>query len=79
MSIWAMIGQQFAKILLMLFVVFGILWVLEKLVFSKQRKALGIDKRPIWLEFTADLFPVVAFIFVLRSFYLSLLKFHRDQ
>jgi len=68
MSIWALIGQQFAKILLALFVVFGILWTLDKLVLSKQRKALGIQKRPIWLEFTADLFPVIAFIFVLRSF-----------
>lgn len=68
MSIWALIGQQFAKILLALFVIFGILWTLDKLVLSKQRKDLGIVKRPIWLEFTADLFPVIAFIFVLRSF-----------
>jgi signal peptidase I len=68
MSYWGLIGQQFAKILLVLFVVFGILWVLDKLVFAKQRLALGVDKKPLWLEFTADLFPIIAFIFVLRSF-----------
>ena len=68
MSIWALIGQQFAKILLGLFVVFGVLWAIDKLFLSKKRKELGILKRPIWLEFTADLFPVIAFIFVLRSF-----------
>lgn len=68
MSIWATIGQQFAKILLGLFILFGILWVLDKLVLSKKRASQGVLKRPIWLEFTADLFPVIAFIFILRSF-----------
>jgi len=63
MSYWAIIGQQFAKILLGLFVLCGIFWVLDKLYFAKQRQASGIDKKSIWLEFTADLFPIIAFIF----------------
>ena len=68
MSVWAMIGQQFAKILLGLFILCGIFWVLDKMYFAKQRKAAGLDKKSIWLEFTADLFPIIAFIFILRSF-----------
>ena len=74
MSYWAIIGQQFAKILLGLFVVCGIFWVLDKLFFAKQRRALGIEKKSIWLEFTADLFPVIAFIFILRSFFFEPFK-----
>jgi signal peptidase I len=74
MSYWALIGQQFAKILLVLFVVCGVMWALDKLIFAKQRLAIGTDKKPLWLEFTADLFPVIAFIFVLRSFFFEPFK-----
>jgi signal peptidase I len=68
MSYWSFIAQQFPKILLILFLVCGAIWILDKLFFAKQRTAAGIDKKPLWLEFTADLFPTIAFIFVLRSF-----------
>ncbi len=68
MNYWAAIGQHFAKVLLALFVVCGVLWVLDKRFFAKKRLAAGITKKPIWLEFTADLFPIIAFIFILRSF-----------
>ena len=74
MSYWAIIGQQFAKILLGLFIICGIFWVLDKLYFAKQRQLAGIDKKPIWLEFTADLFPISAFIFILRSFFFEPFK-----
>jgi signal peptidase I len=68
MSYWSAIGQHFAKILLALFVICGILWILDKKIFAPQRASAGITKKSIWLEFTADLFPIIAFIFVLRSF-----------
>jgi len=74
MSYWAIIGQQFAKILLGLFIVCGIFWILDKLYFAKQRQASGIQKKSIWLEFTADLFPIIAFIFILRSFFFEPFK-----
>jgi len=51
MSIWANIGQHFAKILLFLFVFCGLIWVIDKLFLAKRHRALGIQKRPIWLEF----------------------------
>ena len=68
MSYWSVIGQHFAKVLMALFVICGILWILDKKVFAPQRQVAGITKKSIWLEFTADLFPIIAFIFVLRSF-----------
>jgi signal peptidase I len=74
MSIWAAIGQHFAKILLILFFLTGIFWLLEKFYFAKQRQELGITKKPLWLEFTADIFPVIAFIFILRSFFFEPFK-----
>jgi signal peptidase I len=74
MNIWANIGQNFAKILLILFIVTGVFWVLDKLFFAKQRAAAGLEKKPLWIEFTADLFPVIAFIFVLRSFFFEPFK-----
>ena len=39
MNIWASIGQNFAKILLVLFLVSGIFWVLDKVFFAKPKKA----------------------------------------
>lgn len=74
MSYWALIGQQFAKILLGLLILCGIFWVLDKLYFAKKRQAAGIYKKSIFLEFTADLFPIIAFIFVLRSFFFEPFK-----
>jgi signal peptidase I len=68
MSYWAAIGQHFAKVLMASFVICGILWILDKKIYAPQRQAKGITKKPIWLELTADLFPIIAFIFVLRSF-----------
>ena len=74
MNLWAAIGQNFAKILLCLFLMTGVFWVLDKLFFSKKRQELGIAKKPLWLEFSADLFPVIAFIFILRSFFFEPFK-----
>ena len=74
MHLWAAIGQNFAKILLFLFLMTGVFWVLDKIFFSKKRQQLGIHKKPLWLEFTADIFPVIAFIFILRSFFFEPFK-----
>jgi len=74
MSIWASIGQHFSKILLVLFLLTGIFWTLDKLFFAKQRAAAGLEKKPLWIEFTADLFPIIAFIFILRSFFFEPFK-----
>ena len=75
----------FSLLLVVLFIVTGIFWVLDTLIFKKARiqKAEAIKAqmkggyddavqealaRPLWLEYTAGLFGVVALVFVLRSF-----------
>jgi signal peptidase I len=60
--------MNFALILFLLLVVTGIAWVAERLHFAPRRAAAGIDKQPLWLEYTAGLFPVIFIVFMLRSF-----------
>ncbi|MBP3438450.1 MAG: signal peptidase I [Sutterella sp.] len=92
--------MNFPLILLILTLVTGVFWVLEKKRFLPERKARAeeiarefeadnreaidrgeksvIDERndlyakavrqPWWLEYTAGLFPVIAIVFILRSF-----------
>jgi signal peptidase I len=60
--------MNFALILFLLLVATFVAWVADRLWFQKQRRAAGIDHRPLWLEYTAGLFPVILVVFVLRSF-----------
>ncbi|MCV5940235.1 signal peptidase I, partial [Escherichia coli] len=64
----------------------GVVWLLEKLVFAKKRQAKvaeiqaqttnGLDavtlqkveRQPWWIENSVSIFPVIAFVLVLRSF-----------
>lgn len=75
------IEGNFALLMLMAVVISGIYWVAERYYFWPQRlKAaaqLGNDTgearnqllmQPWWLDWTAGLFPVILFIFILRSF-----------
>jgi signal peptidase I len=60
--------MNFALILFLLLVATFVAWVADRLWFQKQRRAAGIEHRPLWLEYTAGLFPVILVVFVLRSF-----------
>ncbi len=60
--------MNFALILFILVVITGIAWVADKLIFAPQRKAAGIERMPLWLEYTASFFPVIFAVFFLRSF-----------
>lgn len=61
--------MNFALVLFMLLVVTGVAWVLDKLWLAPARRRAGRgDRQPIWLEYTAGLFPVIALVFLLRSF-----------
>ena len=57
---------DFAAILLVVVLVTGVLWVFDKLVTAKQRQAGG--KRPFWVEYGAEFFPILGLVFVVRSF-----------
>ena len=60
--------MNFALILFILVIVSGIAWIADRVYFAPQRKAAGIDRMPLWLEYTAGFFPVICAVFVLRSF-----------
>lgn len=92
--------MNFSLVLLLLTIVCGVLWVLERFLWAPQRlrkakeeadkfaeanreainhgviSVIGesqamyerLVKQPKWLEWTAGLFPVILFVFILRSF-----------
>ncbi|HQR84312.1 MAG: signal peptidase I [Polynucleobacter sp. 17-46-58] len=60
--------MNFALILFILVVVSGIAWLADRFYFAPQRRADGIERMPLWLEYTAGFFPVICAVFVLRSF-----------
>ncbi|MBD1555342.1 signal peptidase I [Vibrio sp. S9_S30] len=79
-------ANTFSLILVIVTLVTGIVWALEKLVFAKKRQEKlgaiedqtneGLDSslqakvaaQPWWVENSVSIFPVIAFVLVLRSF-----------
>ncbi|MGD8172927.1 signal peptidase I [Vibrio sp. TRT 21S02] len=78
-------ANTFSLILVIVTLVTGIVWTLEKLVWAKKRAAKvadveaqtnGLDAamaekvkaQPWWVENSVSIFPVIAFVLVLRSF-----------
>ena len=79
-------ANTFSLILVIVTLVTGVVWLLEKLVFAKKRQAKvaeiqaqtanGLDavtlqkveSQPWWVENSVSIFPVIAFVLVLRSF-----------
>ncbi|YCO04133.1 signal peptidase I [Vibrio sp. VNB-15] len=79
-------ANTFSLILVIVTLVTGVVWLLEKLVFAKKRQAKvaeiqaqtanGLDavtlqkveSQPWWIENSVSIFPVIAFVLVLRSF-----------
>ena len=58
--------MDFALILFCLLLVSGAIWGADAFVFSKKRPQGAKD--PWWVEYGAGFFPVILFVFVLRSF-----------
>ena len=56
----------FATVMLILLVLTGAVWLLDKYHLRKARKE-G-DKEPWWVEYSISFFPVILLVFVLRSF-----------
>ncbi|MDG2721504.1 S26 family signal peptidase, partial [Vibrio parahaemolyticus] len=79
-------ANTFSLMLVIVTLVTGVVWLLEKLVFAKKRQAKvaeiqaqttnGLDavtlqkveRQPWWIENSVSIFPVIAFVLVLRSF-----------
>jgi signal peptidase I len=58
--------MNFALILFVLTAVTGIVWLVDSLFFAKRRPAGAPE--PVWVEYSKSFFPVLAVVFVLRSF-----------
>jgi len=56
---------NFALFLLILLVVTGAVWLLDKYSLRKRR---GAAKQPWWVEYSVSFFPVILIVFLLRSF-----------
>ena len=56
----------FAGFLLLLLVVTGAVWLLDKQFLRKRRAAEA--RQPWWVEYSISFFPVILIVFVLRSF-----------
>jgi len=60
--------MNFALVLFLLLVFTGVAWVIDKVWLAPVRRRQGVERQPLWLEYTAGLFPVIAVVFLLRSF-----------
>jgi len=58
--------MDFELILFFLFVISGFFWIAEFFYLKKYKTAEGA--RPLWLDYTAGLFPVILVVFIIRSF-----------
>lgn len=58
--------MNFSLILFLICLATGAFWIADRLVWQKSRPA-GAG-RPAWLEYTAGFFPILAIVFVFRSF-----------
>jgi len=56
---------SFAAFLLLLLVVTGVVWLLDKYFLRARRQGA---KQPWWVEYSISFFPVILIVFVLRSF-----------
>ena len=58
--------MNFALIMFLLLVVTGAIWLLDRLVLQRHRRA-G-QREPWWVEYPKSFFPVILVVFLLRSF-----------
>ncbi len=58
--------MNFALFLLILLVVTGAVWLLEKYFLGRKRPKDA--KQPWWVEYSVSFFPVILIVFLLRSF-----------
>ncbi|RYZ71294.1 MAG: signal peptidase I [Lysobacteraceae bacterium] len=60
----------FETILVVLTLLTGIVWLLDKLFLAKRRAARGglLDEEPVLVDYSRAFFPVLALVLVLRSF-----------
>lgn len=64
-------ANYFSILLVILTLITGLVWLLDKLVWAPKRRAAGrtnAEDVPYWVDTSQQVFPVIAFVLVLRSF-----------
>lgn len=61
-------SMDYALIMFLLTVFTGAVWALDAFLWAPQRRAAGIEREPVVVEYCRSLFPVILIIFLLRSF-----------
>jgi signal peptidase I len=59
---------DFAFILVALAAVTGVVWAADRQFFEPRRRARGVTKEPILVDYSRSFFPVIVIVLVLRSF-----------
>jgi signal peptidase I len=59
---------DFAALLVGLTLFTGIVWGIDRWLFSRRRRVAGIDKEPVLVEYCRSFFPVILAVLVIRSF-----------
>ncbi|MDX1454174.1 MAG: signal peptidase I [Gammaproteobacteria bacterium] len=61
-------ARVYAAILLGLTLFTGLVWLFDRLYWSKQRALAGVNKEPVLVEYCRSFFPILLVILLLRSF-----------
>ena len=59
---------DFAFVLVLLAAVTGIVWGVDSWLFAPRRKARGVSKDPVLVDYSRSFFPVIVIVLLLRSF-----------
>ena len=59
---------DFAFVLVALAVVTGVVWAVDSRFFAPARRARGIAKEPVLVDYSRSFFPVIVIVLALRSF-----------
>ena len=67
----------FETILVVLTLLTGVIWLLDKLFFAKRRAARSdlLDEEPVLVDYSRAFFPVLAVVLILRSFIAEPMRF----
>jgi signal peptidase I len=63
-----MIVFDFTFVLVLLSVVTGVIWAIDRAWFAPRRRAAGIQKDPVVVDYARSFFPVIVIVLALRSF-----------
>lgn len=59
---------DFATVLFIAALVTGVIWALDARIWAPRRRAAGVDREPVVVDYARSFFPLIVIVLVLRSF-----------